>query len=171
MFLEKEIKKFLKLGKTGVNGNIRETTSLNSLKRLLIEAKVLVDRWDLVTTHFIFNSDKIDYINKSLDIKLDIKIEHYSIDENNKRIWGTRIITSDYCPSHLGIAFADHYNKSSNKDRCVSIFPTEGFGSYIKEYGEKKALYMFRKNAYIDNIIENDYKHLVSALEKIRLLE
>ncbi len=55
MFTEKQINKWLLLGKQGDNYKEKEYYHSTSLKLRIVEAIVMVERWDVNNTVFIFN--------------------------------------------------------------------------------------------------------------------
>ena len=64
IFTEKQIREYITLGK-GENGQL-EFPETFSLKHKFAEAKILIDRWNLVTTDFVIHSSLKEFIRDNL---------------------------------------------------------------------------------------------------------
>ena len=129
-FTRKQINEWIRINYTGDNfkspsneGGNHYWASNKAIKRKLIEAKVLIDRWDNSTTDFIFHSSKESFIEDSLKDSLD----YYLIEPKvyGKAIWGCKINFSNDCPKDLGIAIDLHYSDRVilKNGRHLTVFP------------------------------------------------
>jgi hypothetical protein len=88
-----------------------------SLVKKMLEAKILVDRWNIVVTDFIFNSSKKLYVEEQLASKF-----LYGTD----RIWGAKINYLDIMPDNCGLALSLSDNGKFMEERhskSLAIFP------------------------------------------------
>ena len=101
---KEKIQQLIELNKTGVNFKNTNYFS-NSIKRLFVEAKALIDRWDLVTTDFIVHLAHKEIIKENLK-------DSYDIVTTDQRppdiiipdtIWGARIHYTYKIPKYYGL--------------------------------------------------------------------
>lgn len=112
MNLSKEqIETLIKVGEAGDNDLGLRTieSSKNSLCNRLIEGKVLIDRWENITTKILFNTEHDKFVDEQLS-----KNEYYHNDGKKFNIWGADIIFSDHVPSNKILML-------SNEDRIEEL--------------------------------------------------
>lgn len=116
MFAKKDIDNFLILNKRGDNYSAQNDFHKSSLILKLIEAKILVDRWGLISSDLIIHSSHKDYVHDSLN-----KRDFYEKSENETYIWGVKIHYIDECPPNKGILLS--YPNNSVDGRNIAVFP------------------------------------------------
>ncbi len=106
MFTKEQIDNWIAIGLAGDNHRKEnifiDRFEIGSIKRDLLEMKVLVDRWDTVTEYFIFNSIVKDFIRSHLDGLESLSCK----DDNMDLIWGSKIHYSDNIPIDKCMAFS-----------------------------------------------------------------
>lgn len=97
MFTQDQINEWIAIGSSGDNSSedniFAKRPEIISLKRDLVDMKVLIDRWDLLSTDFIFHS-LMEPLMKQY-IKKDLEPTQ---DPNLDIIWGTNIHYIDTIP-------------------------------------------------------------------------
>lgn len=83
LLLRKNIETIVELVKIGENYDPLTLT----LKRKLVDAKVLIDRWGLYTNVFVFSTEDKNRIMEELN-----KLEHFDVQHSS--IWGADCVTS-----------------------------------------------------------------------------
>lgn len=99
MFTKNQIDQWISLGLTGDNYSEEHIFAnrpiLNNIKRDFLEMTIQIERWDLRTTDFIFNSLAKDFIRKSLSSHSD---------HNEDMIFGSKIHYSELLPLQMVLA-------------------------------------------------------------------
>lgn len=97
MFTKDQINEWIAIGLSGDNqfdSNIFANRSqITGLKRDLIDMKIQVDRWDLISTDFVFHS----LMKPIMEEYIKSDLEHTN-DVNMDIIWGTNIHYVDCIP-------------------------------------------------------------------------
>lgn len=104
-----------------------------SFKRFLLELKVQVDRWDLVTDNFVFHNNISDIVKKMLS---DVYYDYYN---NQYSIWGAVLhFTNDIAKNHV-YAVSSIIPKDNDENRHVAlgILPSDD----LKRYYDLKAFW------------------------------
>lgn len=93
---DEQITKLIEISKTGENFEEDSYFSdyANSLPRIMIHGKVLIDRWQNITEKFIFNTQNKEMVDKYLKVWPDGRSTGY----NGKHIWGADVEYSDALP-------------------------------------------------------------------------
>jgi hypothetical protein len=97
--------------------------STNNFKRKILEAKVLIDRWDNITTVFIFHPFHKETVRQGLKDSIDIHLEGIDVDESYDTVWGAKIFYTNECPINIGIAWAADPTAHTTNGRHVAVFP------------------------------------------------
>ena len=87
-----------------------------SLKLKLVEAKILIDRWDNVAADIIFHSSQKNFIEEKLIVEI-VQIW------GGRQIWGMNIYYSDNCPTDKGIMIDPRSDADTENARHISVFP------------------------------------------------
>jgi hypothetical protein len=97
MFTKEQIDNWISIGLSGDNASkdniFANRTDISTLKRDLVDMKVLVDRWDLLSTDFIFPIGMKNLLRENVKKDLDS-----TIDPNRDRIWGSNVHYVDTIP-------------------------------------------------------------------------
>ena len=149
-FTKEQIQEYILVNMKGANFE-EDSQFSTSLKLKLVEAKVLVDRWNLVSTDIIIHSslkdlfrttlgviDKPTAMNLNLLFKIHSKIRDMDVDSLEQvlskptvdldcdYIWGVTIHYSDDIPKDKGLMIAlngDKFQDMQYPDRCIAVFP------------------------------------------------
>jgi hypothetical protein len=97
----------------------------DALKRKLVEAKMLIDRWGNCADHIILHPSKKEYVRLKLGSDLSIGSEGIDFDQDQDAIWGAKIHYLNDCPPDKGIMISlrAYMNGDPNRGRSVSVFP------------------------------------------------
>lgn len=105
---------FLELAKHGENDKYTDNWNpKDPLKRLLIEAKIQIDRHNLVTNNYIIHPKHEQHFRTQLNIP----------DNEDVSIWGGDIHFSENCPEDLGIALCFISFDMEFSSKNVVVFP------------------------------------------------
>lgn len=121
-----QIETLVKVGKAGDNGvgqvHNWDGASDHSLPLRLLEGKVLVDRWNNITTKIVFNTCYKDLVNKNLDLWARGKDRsYYHRDENKSHIWGADILFDDNISIGEILLFSNEDRLNEIMDPIVDI--------------------------------------------------
>lgn len=118
MFTKDQIDQWILLGLSGDNYSDKHifanSVNLTGIKRDMLEMKVQIGRWQLITSDFIFNSSAKDFVRKSLSLSNNFEKSDDDI------IWGSKIHYSDLLPPHMVLALDLIHTPISN--RHVALF-------------------------------------------------
>lgn len=118
MFTKKQIDQWILIGSSGDNCDVNHIfanrSNITSIKRDLVEMKVQIDRWNLITSDFIFNSTAKKFIRENL--KNDLKINKNGPD----KIWGNNIHYIDEMPYDKVLAI--DLNNIPITNRNIALF-------------------------------------------------
>ncbi len=121
IFTKEKVNYLLKLNDGGDNDCNENFNGIISLPLILLEAKVLTDRWDQCANHIIIHTSH----SESLKEKLKSKAKDY--DDKRKYLWGIKIHLSDYIDINKGLMLVldDGGNLVHKKfpSRSVAVFP------------------------------------------------
>jgi hypothetical protein len=127
MFSKELIDKLLELNTIGDNckDDDPEWFAGDALKRKLVEAKMLIDRWGNCADHIIFHPSKKEFVRSKLGSDLSIGSEGIDLDQDQDSIWGTKIHYLNDCPPDKGIMISlrAYMNGDTTKGRNLSVFP------------------------------------------------
>jgi hypothetical protein len=115
-----QIEKLIKIAESG--DNFKEESYFKddkNLSRRLLHGKVLIDRWNLITISFIFNTCHKNYVNQEL-ITYDS-----NYDKSLPNIWGADISFYDEMPEDKILVIGEPYIEDTVIDlqKCTAVIP------------------------------------------------
>lgn len=119
MFNQQEIDEWIEVASTDslesndiVIMNLSNLGSKRDLIHFLVELKVQVDRWDLVTTDFVFHPLVEPYVIETLGSDLESVLRDVDSHSRGFQIWGTNIHFSPHLPVDSVLAIdIDNYKQ------------------------------------------------------------